>query len=398
MNRPMNHQFHIIKTVAKKELTDHFRDRRTTLLVLLLSIALGPLMLIGMGYFFSNVEKKFESREVYVEGIEHAPEIQNFLQRQDMKIKAPDANFRELIKQGKHDAVMMIPKSFSTDFLTGEVKVELIYDDTRQSASNASIRVLRSAINGFNQEVAGQRLIVRGISPAILRPVEIENINMGNALQRAAALLFIIPWITLIGCVSGAISMAIDLGAGERERGSLEPLLMNPVERLDLVLGKALAVSVYTIIIALLTLLGFAVTLKFGGALNLSFMGTLSFTQYAIFFGMIATFGPAMSVVMVLVATYGRTFKEGQTYASYALQLVMLLPVVSMLGEFKDATWQLFVPVLAQLMVITRVLRGEVIEPIHYLLPMAINVAIFVASVILMAKLLRREKIIFGRA
>ena len=391
-------KLHTILTVAKKELTDHMRDRRTTMLVLLLSIAMGPLILMGLGYFISSIEQKAEKKELFVQGQSHSPQLVNFMLRQDMKIKEPKPDFRDLVKQGKHDPVLVIPVDFEKKFLTGEAKVELVYDDTRQDTGNVAIGVLRGVLRGFNQEVAGQRLIARGVSPAILRPVEVQNSNLGTAAQRAAALLFIIPWVTLIGCVTGCTSMAVDLGAGERERGSLEPLLMTPIARDALVMGKALAVSLYALGIAILTMLGFALTLKFANLPSIASVISLSFTQYAVFFLMLATFAPAMALMQILLSTYGRTFKEGQTYATYAIQLIALLPVVAMFGQFKDAAWQLFVPVLAQLMVITRILRGESVEVMHYALPAAINIAIFVVCVVLIARLLKQEKIIFGRA
>jgi len=391
-------KFKTIITVAKKELTDHMRDKRTTLLVLLLSIAMGPAILMGLGYFMSSIEQKFEKKEVFVQGETNSPALVNFMQRQDMTIKQPKPDFRALIKEGKHDAVLVIPENFSQKLVEGDAKVELVYDDTRQDTGNAAISVLRGVMRGFNQEVAAQRLTARGVSSAILRPVEVENTNLGTAAQRAAALLFIIPWITLIGCVTGCTSMAVDLGAGERERGSLEPLLMTPIAREALVLGKALAVSLYAFGIAILTLLGFALTLKFGNLPNIGGVISLSLQQYVVFFAMLATFAPAMALVQILLSTYGRTFKEGQTYAAYAIQVIALLPVVALLGQFKDATWQLFVPVLAQLMVITRILRGESVEVMHYLIPAAINITIFVVCVVIIGRLLKQEKIIFGRA
>ena len=84
-----------IMTVAKKELTDHMRDKRTTLLVLLLSIAMGPAILMGLGYFMSSIEQKFEKKEVFVQGEANGPELINFMQRQDMTIKTPKPEFRE---------------------------------------------------------------------------------------------------------------------------------------------------------------------------------------------------------------------------------------------------------------------------------------------------------------
>jgi len=387
-----------IITVAKKELVDHLRDKRTATMIFLLSIAMGPIILLGLGYFISSIEQKAEKKEIFVSGKENGVELVNFLLRQDMKLQEPKPDFRELIKKGNHDPVLVIPKDFSAKFLTGEAKVEMVYDDTRQGTGSASAGVMRRVLRAFNSEVSSQRLIARGVSPAILRPVEIQDTNLGTAAQRAAALLFIIPWITLIGCVTGCTAMAVDLAAGERERGSLEPLLMTPIARDALVLGKGLAVSIYSLGIAVLTLVGFGLTLKYGNLPAIGSVLSLSAPQYASFFVILLTFAPAMASIQMLLATYGRNFKEGQTYASYAIQVVAILPAVAVFAQLKDATWQLFVPVLAQLMVITRLLRGETIDAIHYLLPAAVNTAIFVVSIVLISKLLRKEKIIFGRS
>ena len=387
-----------ILTVCKKELTDHLRDRRTAAMIFFLSIAMGPLLLIGLTQFIASVEKKAEAREVFVQGREHSPEIANFFARQDILIKEPKPDFRELIKNGKHDPVLVIPKEFAEKFHTGTADVELVFDDTRQDSGNASIGVLRRLMRGFNAEAATQRLIARGIAPQLTRAVDVQDVNLGTAAQRAARLLFIIPWITLLGCVSGVTAIAIDVTAGERERGSLEPLLMNPVTRAGLVTGKWLAVAIYGLTVATLTMSGFALTLNFVPLPNLASVLSISAAQYLGFAITMFSFAPTMGALQMLIATYGRTYKEAQTYVSYLIMLVSMAPVVGMLAQFKDATWQLFVPMLGQLMVITRILRGESVTTIHYLLPFALNTAISVIAVVLISKLLTKEKIIFGRA
>jgi sodium transport system permease protein len=388
---------HTILTVAKKEIKDHMRDKRTATMVLLLSIAMGPLMLFGLGYFIGSIEQKAEKKEIFVANAANGPEFVNFLERAGMRVETPKPDFRTLIKEGKHDAVIVVPKDFSARFIEGEAKLELVYDDTRQSASSASTGVARRAVRAFSSEVVTQRLIARGVSPQIQRPVDLIETNLGTAAQRAAAILFIIPWITLIGCVTASNSIAVDLAAGERERGSLEPLLLTPSSRAGIVLGKGLAVALYSIGIATLTLIGFALTLSYGNLPAIGSVLSLSATQYAIFFGMVVTFGPAMASLIMLLATYGRNFKEGQTYASYIVAGVGLIPAIGMFAQLKDATWQLFVPVQAQLMVITRLLRGEPLELMHYAIPAVMNIAIFAFAMWMMARLLKSEKIIFGR-
>ena len=387
-----------VLTVCKKELTDHLRDRRTATMIFILSIAMGPIMLFGMSYFISSIEKKAEAREVYVQGKDNAPQLVNYFARQDITLVEPKVDFRELIKTGKHDPVLVIPKDFQEKFLLGTSAVELVYDDTRQDSGNVSAGVLRRLIRGFNNEVTNQRLMVRGVSPLIGRVVEVRDINMGTAAQRAAQILFMIPFITLIVCVTGCTAIAIDMTAGERERGSLEPLLMNPVARGALIAGKWLAVGIYGFGVVALTLAGFWLTLKFLPMPKLESVLSITGMQFLGFGVTMLSFAPAMGALQMLIATYGRTFKEAQTYVSYLITTISMIPMIIIFGQIKDSTWQLFVPMLGQQMVITRILRGDPVEAMHFLIPFAVNSAIAATAIFLMSKLLTKEKIIFGRA
>ena len=385
-------------TVCRKELIDHLRDKRTATMIFVLSIAMGPLMLFGMSYFISSIEKKAEAREVYVQGKENAAQLMNYFARQDITVLQPKSDFQALIKTGKHDPVLVIPKDFDEKLATGTANVELVYDDTRQDSGNVSIGVLRRLMRGFNAEVANQRLIARGVSPLVNRAVEVRDMNMGTAAQRAAQILFMIPFITLIVCVTGCTAIAIDMTAGERERGSLEPLLMNPVSRMALVTGKWLAVGLYGVGVVALTLGGFWLTLKYLPMPKLEAVLSITTLQFLGFGATMLSFAPAMGALQMLIATYGRTFKEAQTYVSYLITAVSMFPMVVIFGQLKDATWQLFVPMLGQLMVITRILRGDPVDAGHFLIPLAINAGIAIVAILLIAKLLTKEKIIFGRA
>ena len=390
--------FKTILTVLKKELRDHLRDRRTAMMIFVSSIAVGPLVLIGISYFISSIEEKAEKKEVFVQNVAYSPQLANFFARQDFTVKEPKLDFRVLISQGKHDAVLVIPKDFTEKFVTGRAEVELVYDDTRQDASGQSIGILRRLITAFNREVSTQRLIARGVSPNLLRAVEVQDTNMGTPAQRAAMLLFIIPWLTLIVGITGCMAVAIDMTAGERERGSLEPLLMNPISRPSLMVGKWLAVACYGMGIVLLLLAGFAATLTFYPLPKIASVVSLSSMQYLGFAVMLLPFTPAIGSLQMLIATFGRSFKEAQTYVSYLYTVVSFVPIIAMFAQLKDATWQLFVPMLGQMMVLTRILRGEHLEAIHFLIPLGVCAMITIFSIVMLTRLMGQEKIIFGRS
>jgi sodium transport system permease protein len=387
-----------VKTVLFKELTDHLRDKRTALMIFLLSVLMGPIVLMGFAMFLSSVEKKAEAREVYVLGAQYAPQLTNFFARQDVVIKEPAPGFREAIKAGKHDPVLEVPRDFERDYANGKVTLKLVYDDTRQDTSNVYIGVLRRLVREFNAETGGQRLIARGVSPTVMRGVELQDVNLGTPAQRAAQMLFMIPFITLIVCVTGCTAMAIDVSAGERERGSLEPLLLNPLERLSLVTGKWLAVALYGIGVVALTLFGYALALQFMPLFKLQSVVVITPLQFLGFGVTMLSFAPAMGALQMLIATYGRTYKEAQTYVSYLITVVSMVPMITIFGQLKDGFWQLFVPMLGQLMVITRILRGDAVDLAHYAVPLAVNACLCLLAVAMIAKLLKREDIIFGRA
>ena len=98
-------------------------------------------------------------------------------------------------------------------------------------------------MQAFNRELGTQRLLARGVSPQLLAAIEIEENNLAAAGAQGARILFIVPWVALLVAVAGCISVAIDVSAGERERGSLEPLLMHPLDVGQIVVGKWAAVA-----------------------------------------------------------------------------------------------------------------------------------------------------------
>ena len=154
----------------------------------------------------------------------------NFLQRAGATVKDAPDDYAAQIKSGRlQNAVIVVPDQFEQRLAAGEtIRLPVTFDETATRAQPAT-RVTLNAVRGFARELGVQRLLARGVSPQVLAAVEIEEINLASSQARGAQLLFLIPWLALLGSVAGAISVAIDVTAGERERGSLEPLLMNPV-------------------------------------------------------------------------------------------------------------------------------------------------------------------------
>jgi len=198
--------------------------------------------------------------------------------------------------------------------------------------------------------------------------------------------------------VFGALSVAIDVTAGERERGSLEPLLANPLSTGALVLGKWGVVMAYSVVIVLLTMAGFMVSMRFITSETLSALMQLQWREVAIFVALLLPFAALMAAINMLAATFGRTYKEAQTYVSYIAMGVQFSAVVPVFLTVRDAPWQWFVPAIAQLTVLMRALRGDPVGVSDLLIPGLVCIGAAAICLVLQARLLTRERIVFARS
>jgi len=384
--------------VFRKELTDALRDRRTWMVVLFSSILAGPISLLLLSTFVASVEENVARREVFLAGSAAAPTLANFIQRMGGTVKEAPADFRELVRSGELlNAVVVVPPDFEARLARGEsIRLDVVFDDT-SSRSQGPARATLGMLRAFSRELGSQRLIARGVGLQLLSPVDVEEINLAAGKSRGAQLLFLVPWLALLGAVVGAISVAIDVTAGERERGSLEPLLMNPVSTPAIVIGKWAVVAACSAAVVVLTLIGFRGAMVFISSESLSALMQFGAAESVLFLAMLLPFAAMIAAVNMFAATYGRSHKEAQTYASYLTMLVNFAPVIPLFLSVRDATWQLFVPAMAQQVVMMRALRGEAVGAVDVLVPAAVAIGITLLALGAMARLLRNERIVFSR-
>jgi len=227
--------------------------------------------------------------------------------------------------------------------------------------------------------------------------VKVEHVNTATARQKGAFILFLIPMFAILSPLLGGMTIAIDSTAGERERGSLEPLLATPVPTAQLVAGKWLAAWTFATGVAVLTLSGFVLAASLYAQKRLATLMTFGLPELAQFVAMVIPFAAMTSALQMLICTYGRTYREAQTYVSYLATVVSFVPIIVLFSGLKDALWELAVPVLAQQMVLSRVVRGDVLSLADYLIPAASALLVAGFCVAGITRLLREERIVFGR-
>ncbi len=377
-------------TVFRKELLDALRDRRTLLMVLLSSVAMGPFVLVLLSTLISGIEQRAEAREVMVDGRAHGPTLVNYLQRQTYTLKDAPAGWEQLLKDSKlGDPVLVIPPDFEANLASGTPPVVEVVGSSSNQRATTGMRRLVNLLQGYNREQAMLRLAVRGVAPSALEAVQVEERDLANAGQRAAQLATMVPFFVLMAVLYGALSAALDTTAGERERGSLEPLLMNRASRAALVLGKWGAVAAVAMLIAVLSCFSFLPGQWLLKSETLAALFRFDAPEAVRFVLLLLPLAGALSALLMAVAIRCKTFKEAQANTTIVLLGVSMLPMVTLFNQDGEQPWHLAVPALAQITLMGRVLRGEAVGPLDHALPFLVCALLVAVSLAFVVRQLR---------
>ena len=377
-------------SVLLKELRDALRDRRTLLTIVLSSVAVGPLVLVLLSTLVAGMEERADARVVRVAGIEHAPTLRNYLERQTYRVqKAPEEYESLLRSQRLGDPVLVIPAEFEAELARGEApRLELVSSSANPRAQAGAARLSR-LLQGFAQEQGMLRLAWHGVSPAALQAIEVDDRDLASPAARAAQWAALVPFFMLMAVLYGALHAALDTTAGERERGSLEPLLLNPVSPWALVLGKWAAVAAVAMLIALLSCASFLPGQWLLRSETLATLFRFGVGEGAMFLALLLPLAGALSALLMAIAIRCRSVKEAQANATALVLAVSLLPLLTLFNQDGEAPWHLAVPALAQITLMGRVLKGEAISAWEMALPLAVSALLAALCLAFVARRLR---------
>ena len=386
-----------IGVVARKEIADIVRDRRTMLVTLVTAIVAGPVLMLLVLNLIARQADKVRELTLPVVGIERAPALMAFLERQQITIAAAPADFEAKIRSGDLDVVLEVDAAFADDVAQGRPgTVRLAYDRSRDRA-RASIAEVEGLLRAFNREWGRGRLILRGIAPEVANPLNLESRDLATPQSSGALVLFLIAFYGLFAAVMGGMAAALDTTAGERERMSLEPLLTTPVGPLELAAGKWLAVSLLNAAAVVLTLSGFYLALRFAPlpAVGIPFLfGLAEFGRFIVALIPLILLMPA---ILLYVGCRGRTFKEAQSNLSVLLFVVSLLPIVQMFLQKKEPGWLTWIPVSGQYTLLSRALRGEALPSLELLQSYVVPGVLTLIALLAVARLFSRESLLAGK-
>ena len=403
--------------ITRKELLDAIRDRRA-LMALLLFPVIGPFVIYFMFNTIVDIAEEAKDLTLPIVGAEHAPDLVDFLEQSGIKLTPIEngyatssearnsnsyiyparllADIREKIENRTYDFVLLIPPDFSTRLGESKtVNLELFHESSRATAQAKMGRV-QQTISAWHQETASLRLMARGISPTIARPVSIEKIDVASPQARAQRILGMIPFFIIVAAFVCGMGIAVDATAGERERKSLEPLLVNPIQRTSIVVGKWMAAATFSGLGLLLVMV-----------LNLLALNQVPLEQLGLSFSISAT--EIIGIVMItlplaffatalqlFVGIFAKSFKDAQAYLSVISMLPMAPLFFNIFNTVDRELWMSLVPMLGQHMLLADVVAGKN-PPLFDFAVAAVSVVLFSLVFIYGATLVfKRERIIFS--
>jgi sodium transport system permease protein len=344
-----------------KECRESMRDRRVMLNALLLGPILGPVLFVvilrlTISHAIETAEKPLP---VVVIGAELAPNLIESLKQQGLEVLPPVADVESAVRSQSVDLALRITKNYGIDWQAGRpAMVELIYDSSAREVSSEAQR-LRGMLEAYSHQNGAMRLLVRGFAPTLVNPLVIATRDQATPQGRGALLFAMLPYFLVLSALVGGMWLAIDSTAGERERQSLEPLLINPVRRDAILLGKTLATSAFSLTSLMLSLVAFLIAGWFLPANKIGMTFNLSPAVIVTVLPIMVPLVLLLVNLQILVTSQAKSAREAQTYLGL-LQLVPIIPsVILSVLPIKPQAWMYTVPLMSQQLSVTKLLRGE---------------------------------------
>jgi sodium transport system permease protein len=395
--------------VFKKEVKDMIRDKRTLITNLVIPIVLMPLLFYFMGGGMEKMEQDIENITISLSAESNTEEIRNLLE-EEVFADYSNISFKDIVedpaKAIQNDEVRFVievEEDFNTKLEEGiPYNISIHYDET-DAKSISSFEILNQAIQKYSNKKVEQRLTDMNIDLQILQPVKVVPINA--AAENAGGnfmLMMLIPMLASILIAVGGVPAATDLVAGEKERGTFEPLLTTQSGRISILIGKYMTVTLFSFVSVIAQLLGVLV----GGMLSPSFftmsdptgqiggfnipIGALILTVLTLI-----TLGMVFAAVELAISTYARSFKEAQTYLSFLTIIAMVPGYATMMMQPDDLQLYMFVVPLLNAIASLKMILGGLINYTYLGLALGTSVLYVVASLTVATWMFNQEKYLF---
>ncbi len=382
--------------IFDKELRDALRDRRSLFAALIYPL-FGPLLVVAMLQWMGRKQAPDRPLDVVIVGADRAPNLVAYLRAHGVRQAEAPADPERAVADGDLDAVLEIPEDYGKALREQRpAPVRVVTDGSRADAMRTAAR-LEALLGRYGQGIGAGRLLLRGIDPRIVRAVAVERVDVASDQARAALVLGALPLFVVISAFVGGMYVATDTTAGERERGSLEPLLLHPVHPLVVVCAKWAVTTLFSATSLVLTAVALWAAFGFVPLEGLGVEATLGPALAGGLVAMAVPLAPLVAGVQMLVAIFARSYKESQTYLSLLMFLPMVVGILPVVEPIAPRPWMAAVPVFGPMVALGAVLRGAFPGAGYAAVAALVSLAVAGLAVVVTARLLRSERIVFGR-
>lgn len=394
-----------ILTVYLKELRDSLRDRRTLLSMIVVPTLVMPALILGLGFISYKVVRKARAEvpAVMVLGADDSPALRAALaEHKEFRLVPPTPDWRQRISDKAIRAAAEIPADFDARVEGGAPATIKIYNYGGEMRSNFAVTELRKFFTRYSDQMIVARLAARDLPPSLVKPFELRSENVappekvgGNAIGG------LVPYLFILLCFTGAMYPAMDLSAGEKERGTMETLLCSPVPRVDLVLGKFLMVLTASLGTVAFSLLSMGLTLGIGGSLFVRGAGVAARGMPSIdplgalaAVAMVVPTAVLFSAGLFAISLFAKSYKEAQSYTSPLIIVIILPAVMAMLPGVELNARLALVPILNVSLVSKELVSG--VWHWNYLALIFLSSCVYASAALAFAvKMFQRESVLF---
>jgi len=354
--------------VYRKELRDMLRDKRTIRSMVIMPLVAFPLLFLGIGYISAEFsgEAKTEIAPVMIHGGEDSPKVLAALH--DLAgihiVPYRDDAIRE-VSDKKIRAVVEIPPGFDAAINSRQPKnISIGYFENNDKSEEAESKI-ETFFEKYRDQVVRAELAARGLPANLMDPFTVKSKNVASASQVGAALFGgWIPYLIIIFSFTGATYPAMDMAAGEKERGTMETILCSPISRTDIVMGKFLMVVTASVVTAVLSLISLGVSFawakpKLLAAAHSTFQMSIEPSTVAVVVVMLLPLAILFASMLLAVSLLAKSFREAQTYIG-PMTFIVIAPAIIGALPGVELNWKTaLVPILNTSLVSKEIIAGS---------------------------------------
>jgi sodium transport system permease protein len=398
--------------VARKEILSTIRDRRAIISNLLIPVLLLPTIMLGLPLVLGGLFQREQASQtpVAIEGAAHLPsDLREAIEAQRVDITETD-DALTLVRDDEVSAALRVPEDFEARVGAGEAPQLSLVRKTGNLESELAAGKLNDAISSYRRGIVTDRLEAAGLDPSVLEPLRVERLDASRPEERSSGqLAWLIPFFIAVWALAGGQMTALDATAGEKERGTLEALLVAPVRRVEVVAGKFLATLMSGLSAAFMAIVGVLV----GGALMrrvflprlgeeatemVAVMGgslSVSLSGLWVLLGSAVLLAAAVAALLIAVAMFARSFKEAQSYVAPMTFLLIIPAMALQFADLLDLGQRVYLVPLMNVMVLMDDVLGGSVRALDVIASWATMALLVVALLAFALRNFRREGVIF---